>query len=800
VSDVPIEDQILPTVRPISSVYGDDRSIIDIPRSVSSVNKAWMDDRQVKNAMDFGQFSPGVYAAADYGIPGVPQIRGDYAQVYVNGQIIPWSRNSVPLSFNNVEAMDIVKGPGSAVYGPQGNGPGGYVNFVSKQPYFDREHDDISVTFGYLTSGRSESNPEYTIDFGGPLSDKLAYRVSYLARYGDSYYENVKDETQDVYAALTYLASGSLKFEWWGQVYADRTNEITGTNRVTEDFIKNGNYIAGGAIPSISQYGFPFGVDIFANANDPYPTIADGTYSIVDPAQAHTVKLSPSKTIVGPSDSARGKLFHTQLKTTLNLTPESSLVNLTYYGLESSRKFETYGYDEWYPHTESFQNRTEYHSNFDLGKVANSVIAGVDFRYTNIIAYDDYQSEPFPYYDLSKPLTLSNIFYPGYYAEGETFGGGSQVPGAPGYASVEQQETTIYDLGLFAQDDVKFTDRISMILGFREDYISAQTENPPLTQVGYYDSYFDYIPTPAAYFGKGALYRYSAAKWDPSYFTSLIFKITDTQSVYATYDRVDAIHGAANVGGVESGTSFPFNGPGTFGLGSNANVDKSISVGSTLYEVGYKGSFLHNTLFAGVSLFQQQKIEAQVRGPAFRIKDNGIEFDMVYQPTKAFSVNFNLTFQDATAFGDYFFQETGSYLDDFATTTKVDGTYGTGVGATNFTGWSPPGGRMRAPGVPAFVSNLFVEYKWRNGFGVGVGPNFIGKQYANDNDTLYIPNEYQMDGYVIYAPSKKWDVRLNITNLTNQRVLDPIDVSFAGNDVIFVRKPISASVTIRLHL
>ena len=34
VSDVPVEDQILPTVRPISSVYGDDRDIIDIPRSV----------------------------------------------------------------------------------------------------------------------------------------------------------------------------------------------------------------------------------------------------------------------------------------------------------------------------------------------------------------------------------------------------------------------------------------------------------------------------------------------------------------------------------------------------------------------------------------------------------------------------------------------------------------------------------------------------------------------------------------------------------------------------------------------
>ena len=100
VSDVPISEQILPTVRPINdSVYGDDRDIVDIPRSVSSVNAAWMEDRQVTNAMDLGQFAPGVYAAADYGIPGVPQIRGDDAQIAVNGQIsIPTHRNSTPPS------------------------------------------------------------------------------------------------------------------------------------------------------------------------------------------------------------------------------------------------------------------------------------------------------------------------------------------------------------------------------------------------------------------------------------------------------------------------------------------------------------------------------------------------------------------------------------------------------------------------------------------------------------------------------------------------------------------------------
>jgi len=134
VSDVPLEDQILPTVRPVGDVMGDDRNIIDIPRSVSSVNTALKDDRMVKNAMDFGQFSPGVYSAAQYGIPSVPYIRGDLSQLYMGGQQVLFSRNSTPPSFNGVDAFDVVKGPGSAVYGPQVEGAGGYVDFVMKEP------------------------------------------------------------------------------------------------------------------------------------------------------------------------------------------------------------------------------------------------------------------------------------------------------------------------------------------------------------------------------------------------------------------------------------------------------------------------------------------------------------------------------------------------------------------------------------------------------------------------------------------------------------------------------------------
>jgi outer membrane receptor protein involved in Fe transport len=815
VSDVPLSEQILPTVRPIDSVYGDDRSIIDIPRSVSSVNKAWMDDRQVKNAMDFGQFSPGVYAAADYGIPGVPQIRGDEAQVYVNGQQIAYSRNSVPLSFNGVEAMDIVKGPGTAVFGPQGNGPGGYVNFVSKQPYFDADHYDFSATLGTWTSGHSYGNPQYTLDFGGPISDKLAYRVSYLARYGDEYYVNAKDETQDVYVALTYRMTKDLKFEFWTQGFATRTNEDTGANRVTQNFIWNGGYIAGPTSPatsgSLAYYGYDVYLPTDGNPGTNFPNGADGAFQVVNPGTAHVVKLPAYDSLVGPNDTARSKFFQAQLKSTYTISDNASIVNLAYWGLEHSNKYETYGYDEWVPRNLNLQDRTEFHDQFNLGPIGNNLITGIDLRFQYIRSGDDYSSEPFTYYDLSLPL--NNIFYPGYTIENNSWGSGLEVAGHPGYSYQEMQDSTIKDYAAFIQDDVSFTKHLSAILGFREDAINANTANPPLVQNGVnidddsatiygsipYYTYYGYysLPTPI-YYNRGALYQYSASKDDPSYFISFVYKLSDTQSLYITYDEVDAIHGQTNFGGIYDGNK------------SAANVASDIDNRSTLYEAGYKGSFLNNTLFAGLAVYQQIKNEPQPPAPHGEsalpntiVKSNGIELDMVYQPTKRLSINANMTYQSVTLFGS-FFEETGNYLDAYATTTPVDGTFGTGVGAVNYGAYqgyayTPPGGRERAPGVPSLLGNLFVDYKLPYGFDIGGGPNFIGRQNQDDEGLLHIPSEYEVDAYLAYAPSKRWDVRLNVTNLTNNRILDPIDTSFAGNDVIYVRAPISASLTIRLH-
>jgi outer membrane receptor for monomeric catechols len=792
VSDVPIDDNVLPTVRPVGDVMGDDRNILDIPRSLSAVNTALMDDRMVRNAMDFQQFSPGVYAAAQYGIPAVPYIRGDLSQLYMGGQQVPFSRNSTPPSFNGVDAFNIVEGPGSAVYGPQLEGSGGYVDFIMKQPYFDRDHSDVTLTMGGWASGHSYSNPEATIDVGGPISDKLAYRISYLSRYGDGYYLNDHDQTQDVYAAVTYLPTSKVTVEAWGQIYEDRTNEIAGVNRVTEDFIKNGNYIAGPASPTTVGSTAYYGYDIITFPNPPpytFGSATDGSYSTVNAATAHTIKLSPDVALIAPSDTARAFVAQGQVKETVSLTPDSSLVNRTFFSSGHSNKSEEVGYSEYVPHDVSIQDRAEYHGIFDVSIFENSVITGVDFKYLAMTAYQDYQTEPVAYYDLSQPL--SQIAYPGYPLEGNTWGGGLRVPGTTGYSAapgdIANVIETMYDTAYFFQDDIKLAKKLTLTAGYRIDNIAVHGESPPYIEEGYYNSFFTYVPlaTPV-YIPEGGSsptitgYNNSRTVNDQSFFASLSYKPTENSTLYVTYDHVDGILGSSNFGGVDA-----------------QYLDQVLSTKSTLYEAGYKESVLNNTLYVRADVFQQLKYGTQITGGKYPIKDNGGELEAVYQPNKAWNFNANLTYQSATAFG-VFYQSAGNYLDSFDPATPVDGTHGTGVGTPNFTLYFPPNGRMRAPGIPQVEANAFVEYTNPLGWGAGVGPQYIGRQYANDQDTLYIPPETEVDGFIFYR-QKTWEVRVNIKNMLNSRLLDPIDVSYAGNDLIYVRPPITASITLKLH-
>ncbi|MEO7600448.1 MAG: hypothetical protein ABIV50_16065, partial [Opitutus sp.] len=59
---------------------------------------------------------------------------------------------------------------------------GGFIDLITKRPYFDAPKTTISYTIG------SYNTNKWTLDTGGPMSKQLAYRFSYSGENSTGYY------------------------------------------------------------------------------------------------------------------------------------------------------------------------------------------------------------------------------------------------------------------------------------------------------------------------------------------------------------------------------------------------------------------------------------------------------------------------------------------------------------------------------------------------------------------------------------------------------------------------------------
>ena len=85
IEEIPIEDNIMPTSRPFDSVYGAARSILDTPRNVTIISRAQLDAIAIKDVRDFSKLTSSSYTKTNFGAPSTPNLRGQEADLFVNG-------------------------------------------------------------------------------------------------------------------------------------------------------------------------------------------------------------------------------------------------------------------------------------------------------------------------------------------------------------------------------------------------------------------------------------------------------------------------------------------------------------------------------------------------------------------------------------------------------------------------------------------------------------------------------------------------------------------------------------------
>src|SRR5579859_4742701 len=209
VSAVPPEENVLPTTGTSSSIYGLDLSVMDTPRSISMLSHAQLDTVNIQDPRSFSYLTSSSFTDAAFGGPNIPRIRGQYADLFVNGSRESFTSTGygAPVSFNSIETINISKGPASVVAG-NGPGVGGSVDLITKAPYYGEFHGEASIDFDTVDGRR------WGLDFGGPIDGTgLAYRISYSGEQSDSYFTNHFKDQHALYFVIGAHPSDSYTIE-----------------------------------------------------------------------------------------------------------------------------------------------------------------------------------------------------------------------------------------------------------------------------------------------------------------------------------------------------------------------------------------------------------------------------------------------------------------------------------------------------------------------------------------------------------------------------------------------------------
>ncbi len=200
-----------------STATGTDTPIKNTPLSIQVVPQEVIEDRNVRELGDALETVGGVIENGGRGSsvfgPNF-QIRGfDVADGFFRDGIP--TNTLAPLSTNDLERVEVLKGPASILFG-QGE-PGGIINLVTKKPL---EKPFYEASFGVGNFNTYQG----ALDFSGPLNESktVKYRLNLSYENYESFRDFVNGERFLVSPTLTWDISKNTSINFYGQYVSDR--------------------------------------------------------------------------------------------------------------------------------------------------------------------------------------------------------------------------------------------------------------------------------------------------------------------------------------------------------------------------------------------------------------------------------------------------------------------------------------------------------------------------------------------------------------------------------------------------
>jgi iron complex outermembrane receptor protein len=419
------EDVIIQATHAVTATKTD-TPLIQIPQSISVITSQQILDQGALTMLQATNYTAGATNGGDDPRGDFVNIRGFLAVNYLDGLKRENGFVYLPRSETyTLDRIDVLLGPAAQLYGAGSSG--GLVNMETKRPQF---HFGGEVTASYGTFDRKQAQ----FDVTGPISDTVAVRLVGLYRDANSLIHYMPDNRKVVQPSVTWKPS-------------DKTS-VTLLGLWQHDVIGTESYM-----PLAATLYAPPGLRMDRRTLLGEPDINKGPKDdkwltlLVDHQFSDAIKFHSSSRIEGDKTTYR-EIYGVYYAGASVLDPFLDANNTTIPRSIFAIK----------AHYRTFETDNNLQLHFNTGPFTHTVIAGVDYSYFRQLA-----EQAFAYLG----ATPINIYDPVY--------------GVPGNDPVYGPQTRelLLSTGFYAQDQIRFLDRASLVLGVRHDHLKNETTGLP---------------------------------------------------------------------------------------------------------------------------------------------------------------------------------------------------------------------------------------------------------------------------------------------------------------------------------
>ena len=736
---------------PVDAVFGFDKTLLQTPRSATSLTIETIKQYGITDIDDFVVLSPGSFTQSFFGVSGSLDLRGTSGETYFNGIRRLDNPGNYITPIAAADRVDIVRGPASVIYGP--SKIGGYMNFIPKSARADTGQFLSRPTGALSFTGGSWNKALFTAELGGP--GRLGERSFGYYLFGEvedsgSHYRNTGTDHRILQAAfnadLTDRAHISL-----GAMYHDyEGNQVAGWNRLTQALIDDGLYVTGSAKPldadgdgwiTHQEYGAANeGGGLFAFVFDPAGLAEPPSFGpdfALDPATVGLAELDRDQVLVDREDVLESEDLILYLDFVVDFNERWTLTNKLYYEFYDTLNENTYGFsqfaDSWV-----VENQLIIGFSDQFGGLKLDALFSPSIRHTSFERGDDYNNEYFDRRDLTKPASALDRRLPATRIGRD-------------YAEYYQGDYSVYGLALLT--DLTFANGLSLLLGARYDAIDMSSKQP--------------AERVSSGNGLDASDQEGAFSWTAS---------LSYATPWGLVPYVTAAEQTTVV--VGQGADIPA-----------ANIlDGNAVASSELLELGVKGSFLNDRLFLQAGYYEQERTDFSAQSTVTNqaSETKGFELELRWLATPRLTLTAAYTNIEVTNLNTLNGGGRFSFLgaEDLPSTDPTQFYGGTAGGFVTLTG-NP---KARRAGVPENILSFSAIYDFQNGLQLFGSLTDVDSVYSGFSQRVKLP-AYTLVNAGLKYDLGGWSLTLTGKNLTDERYFRANFPNLFGSAIVLPELP-----------